>query len=173
MTVLLVIAQKDFRDEELFEPLQVFQSKNNIATNVVSNEVGEHVGMLGRKITTNKTIDDVKSSDYNAIVVVGGSGSREYLWNNETLLKLINEFNDDKKVVSAICISPVVLAHAGILNGKNATVFEDNESIEEMKKSGANLLNDGVVVDGNIVTAKGPQVAKEFGEKVLELIENL
>ncbi|MCS3901235.1 DJ-1/PfpI/YhbO family deglycase/protease [Methanococcus voltae] len=171
MTVLVVIAPKDFRDEELFEPLQVIQSTNKIATQVVSTEIGEHTGMLGRKITTNKTIEQVKSSDYDSIIVVGGSGSRDYLWNNETLLKLVNEFNDDKKVVSAICISPVVLAHAGVLKDKNATVFEDAESIEEMKKAGVNLLDDGVVVDGNIITAKGPQFAKEFGMKVLELIE--
>jgi protease I len=168
--VLMVIAPKDFRDEELFEPMAVFES-NGLKVDVVSTTKGECVGMLGNKITVEKTIYDVSPDDYVAIVIVGGIGSKEYLWNNTRLIELVKEFYNQNKVVSAICLSPVVLARAGILKNKKATVYPAPEAIEELKKAGAIYEDRGVVVDGNVVTAKSPDYARLFGLEVLKAIE--
>jgi protease I len=169
--VLMVIAPKDFRDEELFEPMAVFKS-NGLEVDVVSTTKGECVGMLGNKITVEKTIYDINADEYDAIVIVGGMGSKEYLWNNERLIELVKEFYNQNKVVSAICLSPVVLAKAGVLNGKKATVYPAPEAIEELKKAGAIYEDKGVVIDGNVVTAKSPDYARLFGLEVLKAIEN-
>jgi len=169
--VLMVIAPKDFRDEELFEPMAVFKS-NGLEVDVVSTTKGECVGMLGNKITVEKTIYDINADEYDAIVIVGGMGSKEYLWNNERLIELVKEFYNQNKVVSAICLSPVVLAKAGVLNGKKATVYPAPEAIEELKKGGAIYEDKGVVIDGNVVTAKSPDYARLFGLEVLKAIEN-
>ncbi|XRO75775.1 type 1 glutamine amidotransferase [Methanocaldococcus sp. 28A] len=169
--VLMVIAPKDFRDEELFEPMAVFES-NGLKVDVVSTKKGECVGMLGHKITVNKTIYDVNPDEYDAIVIVGGIGSKEYLWNNTKLIELVREFYNKNKVVAAICLSPVVLARAGILKGKKATVFPAPEAIEELKKAGAIYVDKGVVVDGNVITAKSPDYARLFGLEVLKALEN-
>jgi protease I len=169
--VLMVIAPKDFRDEELFEPMAVFESKG-LGVDVVSTQKGECVGMLGNKITVDKTIYDVDANDYVAIVIVGGIGSKQYLWDNEKLLELVKEFYNQNKVVSAICLSPVVLARAGVLNGKKATVYPASEAIEELKKAGAIYEDKGVVVDGNVITAKSPDYARLFGLEVFKAIEN-
>ncbi|XRO76750.1 DJ-1/PfpI/YhbO family deglycase/protease [Methanocaldococcus sp. 10A] len=169
--VLMVIAPKDFRDEELFEPMAVFES-NGLKVDVVSTTKRECVGMLGHKITVNKTIYDVNPDEYDAIVIVGGIGSKEYLWNNTKLIELVREFYNKNKVVSAICLSPVVLARAGILKDKKATVFPAPEAIEELKKAGAIYEDKGVVVDGNVVTAKSPDYARLFGLEVLKALEN-
>ena len=169
--VLMVIAPKDFRDEELFEPMAVFESKG-LEVDVVSTQKGECVGMLGNKITVDKTIYDVDANDYVAIVIVGGIGSKQYLWNNERLLELVKEFYSQNKVVSAICLSPVVLARAGVLKGKKATVYPAPEAIEELKKAGAIYEDRGIVVDGNVITAKSPDYARLFGLEVFKAIEN-
>lgn len=166
----MVIAPERFRDEELFEPLQVFQSKN-IATQVVSTTTGQHTGIMGKKVTTTKTIDEVKTKDFDAIVIVGGGGSREYLWNNERLLNLLKEFNREGKITAAICISPAILAQAGLLKDKKATVFPDDEAISVLQKNGAIYLDEGVIVDGKVITGKNPESAREFGLKLVELIE--
>ncbi|MCQ6253445.1 DJ-1/PfpI/YhbO family deglycase/protease [Methanocaldococcus sp.] len=171
--VLMVIAPKDFRDEELFEPMAVFES-NGLKVDVVSTKKGECVGMLGSKVYVNKTIYDINNiDDYDAIVIVGGIGSKEYLWNNTKLIELVKEFYDKGKVVAAICLSPVVLARAGVLKGKKATVFPAPEAIEELKKYGAIYEDKGVVVDGNVITAKSPDYARLFGLEVLKAIERL
>ncbi|XRP96362.1 DJ-1/PfpI/YhbO family deglycase/protease [Methanocaldococcus sp. 16A] len=169
--VLMVIAPKDFRDEELFEPMAVFES-NGLKVDVVSTTKGECMGMLGHKITVNKTIYDVNPDEYDAIVIVGGIGSKEYLWNNTKLIELVREFYNKNKVVSAICLSPVVLARAGILKDKKATIFPAPEAIEELKKAGAIYEDKGVVVDNNIITAKSPDYARLFGLEVLKTLEN-
>ncbi|ACX72635.1 intracellular protease, PfpI family [Methanocaldococcus vulcanius M7] len=169
--VLMVIAPKDFRDEELFEPMAVFEA-NGLKVDVVSTKKGTCIGMLGNKITVNKTINEVNPNEYVAIVIPGGIGSKEYLWNNTELLSLVKKFYEDHKVVAAICLSPVVLARAGILKGKKATVFPDPEAIEELKKYGAIYEDKGVVVDGNIITAQSPNYARVFGLEVLKVIEN-
>ncbi|MDD1666685.1 MAG: DJ-1/PfpI family protein, partial [Methanomicrobiales archaeon] len=68
---------------------------------------------------------------------------------------------------AAICLSPVVLARAGVLSGKKATVFRTADSVAEMRKGGADLRGEPVVVDGRFVTANGPAVARRFGEAVV------
>jgi protease I len=166
----MVIAPEKFRDEELFEPLQVFQSKN-IGTQVVSLTTGQHTGVLGKRITTTKTLDEVKTSDFDAIVIVGGSGSRKYLWNNNKLIDLLKEFNNEGKITAAICISPAILAQAGLLKNKKATVFLDDEAILELQKNGAIYIDENVIIDGKVVTGKNPESAREFGNAILKLLE--
>jgi len=86
----VVIAPVRFRDEELFEPLEEFR-RAGIETYVVSTRAGKCVGMLGGSIETSGVIKDQKASDFNGIVIVGGGGSPEYLWDHEPLLKLVND----------------------------------------------------------------------------------
>ncbi len=168
--ILMVIAPKNFRDEELFIPKKIFED-NGYEVEVVSTTKGIHVGMLGGIIETNKTIYEINNiSQYSALVIPGGIGSKEYLWNNKKLQDIVREFYKENKVIGAICLSPVILAKAGILKGKKATVFPDKEAIEELKKGGAIYIDKGVVVDGNIVTAKSPKYAKEFGEEIIKLL---
>ncbi len=76
-----------------------------------------------------------------------------------------------EKVVAAICISPVVLAKAGILEGKRATVFGDPASIKALKKGGANYEDEEVIVVDNIITGRDPASAVKFGQMVLETLE--
>ncbi|WP_456472538.1 DJ-1/PfpI/YhbO family deglycase/protease [Methanocaldococcus sp.] len=169
--ILMVIAPEGFRDEELFEPMAVFEN-NGYKVDIVSTKKGLCTGMLGAKVEVNKTIDEVDPKDYKAIVIVGGVGSPKYLWHNEKLINLVKEFYRENKTVAAICLSPVVLAEAGILKDKEATVFPAKEALEEFKKYGVKYINKGVVRVGKIVTAKSPEYARVFGYEVLKTLEN-
>ncbi|MEM3519623.1 MAG: DJ-1/PfpI family protein, partial [Candidatus Hadarchaeales archaeon] len=104
----------------------------------------------------------------DAIIFVGGSGSSLY-FNDPTALAIAKEAFTKKKVVGAICIAPVILANAGVLKGKNATVW-DGEFVEKIERGGAKFVNRPVVVDGNVVTANGPQAAREFGRAIAKLL---
>ncbi|RJP34563.1 MAG: hypothetical protein C4536_02525 [Actinobacteria bacterium] len=68
------------------------------------------------------------------------------------------------KMVAAICIAPVILAKAGILQGVEATVSPGMEG--ELTAGGAILVEQPVVVDGNIITGWGPDAAVEFAQEV-------
>ena len=170
--ILLVIAQEQFRDEECFVPKQLFEAAG-VKVTVAAESTKTAKGMLGGTIKPDITISDARIDDYDAIVISGGPGSRKYLWNNKTLQKLVKEVYALKKVVSAICISPVVLARTGILNGKESTVFKSPDTVRELKEHGAVYLDRDVVVSGRVVTGRDPASAEAFGKAVLETLKRV
>ncbi|MBF0502538.1 MAG: DJ-1/PfpI family protein [Candidatus Riflebacteria bacterium] len=169
-TVALVIAPKDFRDEELFVPLEALK-KAGFTTVVASAKTSPATGMLGGTITPDKTIDHLRSGELAGILVVGGSGSPEFLWENKPLHALLRNMAATNKPVGAICLSPAVLAKAGLLKGKKATVYKDEKAIDALKKGGAEYSPEACVVDGLIVTADGPKAAEAFAEAFIKLLK--
>ncbi len=170
MKLLITIAPERFRDEELERPIRVFEEAG-IDYDIASTTAGTCTGMLGAVTEAALTFDDVDPDDYAGIVVVGGVGSQDHLWGNETLASLVKSFFEQGKVVAAICLSPVVLARAGILAGRQATVFPSPAAVREMAKGGANLVDVPVVADMQIVTANGPSAAAEFADAIVSKLE--
>lgn len=170
MKLLLAIAPERFRDEELEVPKRTFEEAG-IGVDIASTTTGTCTGMLGGTAEATMTFDDVDPGDYAGIVIVGGAGSEEHLWGCERLVTLVREFFEQGKIVAAICIAPVVLARAGILAGRQATVYPSPGVEEELKKAGANLLAIPVVADMQIVTANGPTAAAAFADTIITKLE--
>ncbi len=169
--ILYLIAQNNFRDEEYFEPREIFQRAGHLVA-TASVEAKTCHGMLGRTVVANFAIGDVKPQLFDALVIAGGSGARD-LAKNPVVLSVVSSFDTIGKPIAAICLAPEILAKAGVLKGKKATVFHDSlnsDSINTLKANGAKFLPDPIVRDGRILTAKGPQFAKHFGEEFLKLI---
>ncbi len=171
-SILMVIAPDQFRDEELHAPREIFKNYG-WQVDTVSTKTGDIKGMLGATETVTKTLDDVDAKTYDAIVVVGGMGSPEYLYDNTQLHAMLNAVSDNAKVVSSICLSGAVLAKAGLLKGKTATVWPDETAIQILKDNGANYTEEACVTDGKIVTANGPETAKAFGQAVSDQVREL
>ena len=164
--VLMVIAPNNFRDEEFLRPKEVFE-KNGAQVTVASKGVSEASGMLGAKTKVDIDVAAVNVADYDALVFVGGTGAAVY-FDDQTILSLTKVADEQNKIIGAICISPSILANAGILKGKRATAWPSEQGNLESKDAvytGAN-----VEVDGRIVTAKGPEAAIAYGEKITELL---
>lgn len=166
MKVLLAIAPERFRDEEFAEPAAALD-KAGISYDIASVRAGPCTGMLGAKVYAGAAFEDVNPRNYDGLVIVGGSGSQDFLWENSALVRLAIWFSETNRVVSAICLAPVVLSRPGILKGKNATVYESQQSVFEMKKGRALLRQEPVVKDGRIITANGPDAAKDFAAAVV------
>lgn len=164
--VLMVIAPVDFRDEEYFETRKILEEQGNKIT--VANSTGQpSKSSFGKVVKPDKTIYDVNVNDFDAIVFVGGRGSAEY-FNNPRALALAKDFNKTGKVVAAICIAPSILANAGILNGKKATSFPSER--DNINAVGI-YTGKPVEQDGKIITANGPQAAKEFGKRIADALK--
>jgi len=166
MKLLVAIAPERYRDEELDDPIAVFQ-RAGIGFDIASTKTGTCTGMLGGTQQASLTFDRVKASLYSGLVIVGGGGSASHLWANKDLIQLARAFYDQKKIVAAICLSPVVLARAGLLKGKKATFFRTPESISEMKAGGAVIIDTPVVTDPPVITTDGPAAATAFGEAII------
>lgn len=166
--VLMVISQVNFRDEELFEPLEVFESLG-YKVDIAAQKMEEAKGMLGAIIKPTITLKDAKAYEYDAVVFVGGRGAAGYIDSPEAL-QLAKDAHSRQKILGAICIAPMILARAGILKGKKATVSPSNESHRLFKQFEVQLVNEEVVASGHVVTADGPHASKKFARKIAELI---
>lgn len=166
MKAVMIIASSNFRDEELLETKEVLESEGTKVT-IASSSLSPSQGMLGAVVKPDILLADIKVADYDAIIFVGGIGSQEY-WDDSVAHKIAREATSSGKVLGAICIAPVTLANAGVLDGRCATVWSSEGGKLELK--GANYTRKNVEIDGNIVTANGPQSAREFGKAILELL---
>lgn len=160
--IVMVIAAGDFRDEEYFEPKAVFE-KNNLTVRTASTVLDVVSGVKGGRVKPDLLLKDVKPADFDAIVFVGGAGAQQY-WDDPLAHRLARDFHAAGKVTAAICISPVILARAGLLRNKKATVWKDESA--QLTAHASQYTGTDVEVDGLLITAAGPFAAKEFGEKV-------
>ena len=164
--ILMVIAPEQFRDEEYVEPRKVFEQAG-IGVTVVSSRPGTAVGKFGLEVGVDKTLKEVHATDYDAIVFVGGTGSRIY-FNDPEAHRLIREAETGERIIGAICAAPGTLVKSGLLKGKRATsYFEESELL---KQGGAVFTGKPVEVDGRIITGDGPQSAKAFAETIVEML---
>lgn len=164
--ILMIIAGRNFRDEEFFEPKEEFE-KNGFKVTTASSVSGNVRGVLGGWTKADYQLIEVKVDDYDAIVFVGGGGAKEY-FDNKTAHKIARDAFEKGKVVSAICIAPSILANAGILKNKKATSYPSQEG--NLSKKGAVFSYEPVVRDGNIITAIGPSAARDFGKMIIEAL---
>lgn len=169
--IAIVIAFRNFRDTEYYFPRKALE---NITSNIiiVSTSTGTALGVNGGEVSVDVLLKDLEVENFDAVVFIGGEGCLKYL-DNQGSYRLIQEVVSKNKLLGAICISPVILAKAGVLNGKNATVWSNilNKSpIKILEENGATYKDELVVVDEKIVTANGPAAAKEFGESLVGVL---
>jgi protease I len=164
--ILMIIPPERFRDEELFVTKEELE-KNGHSIVISSTREGLINGSRGGKAKSEVTIDKINSGEYEAVVFVGGGGSK-LLFDNQDAIRIAQDMNNQHKIVSAICFAPVILANAGILKGRKATVCGTEAKIIESK--GAQYMGPGVTVDGNIITGNAPKASKLFGQKINDLL---
>jgi 4-methyl-5(b-hydroxyethyl)-thiazole monophosphate biosynthesis len=116
------------------------------------------------KVVADRMFRDIDPNEFDAIVLPGGKGSPDFA-RSDKIKSILRDYNEKKKLIAAICFSPIVLAKQGILKDRRATVYPGNE--RELPKPRA----ERVVVDGNIITSQGPGTAIEFALKIVEVAE--
>lgn len=122
-------------------------------------------GSHGIEVKSDLNLDDVDQRNYDAVILPGGPGT-DNLKNNVRVVQLVKDFYMSGRLTAAICAAAIVLAEAGIVNGHNITSYP----------SVKNYLNnsiyreDIVVLDGSLLTSRGPATAFPFAFKVLEAL---
>jgi protease I len=164
--VLLLVAPRDFRDEELFDTMAELEHAGHRCV-VASRAAGKCKGARGGAVVATVAHADADASGYDAVVFVGGTGAHTY-FDDAAALGLARDAWEANKVVGAICIAPTILARAGLLADKRATVF--GSEVEALRAGGAHYEGPGVVTDGSIVTASGPDQARAFGKALVKAL---
>jgi len=161
--VVMIIAPRDWRDEELLAPRRILEAAG-VEVVVAASSLQPAKGALGATVTPDVLLADVDPEQYDAVIFVGGPGAQEY-WSSAQAHQIARGAQEHGKVLGAICIAPVTLANAGVLAGRRATVWASEAP--RLKAKGAEYTGRPVEVDGRIVTADGPGSAEEFGRAVL------
>jgi 4-methyl-5(b-hydroxyethyl)-thiazole monophosphate biosynthesis len=140
----------------------------NIDVIVAGLTEGPLTGSRGTKIMPDFTLDDLPDIQFDMIVLPGGQPGANNLGDDPRIEKLLVEVSKAGGITAAICAAPKVLASAGLLENRKMTSYPGAMSGVEV--SGMVNTGDSVVVDGKVVTSRGPGTATEF---TLELIEIL
>ena len=140
--------------------------RGEVECNTFSLEGNEVTTSHNIKLKADKSIMDEEINSYDFLVLPGGMPGSINLRDDERVIELVKKFNETNKWVCAICAGPIVLGKAGITEGKNVTCYPGFE--EEL--GNCNYKNDMVVVDGNIITGRGPAAAIPFAFEILSKI---
>jgi len=164
--IAIIIAFRNFRDEEYFIPKSIFL-KHNFEVTTVSTYKGLAIGGSGGEARVDLLLGHLKMEDYDCLMFPGGPGAYRFI-EDENIHEVIRLYNG---LLAAICIAPAILAKAGVLQGKKATVWSsilEKETIKILKENGAQYTDKDVVVDGNIITANGPEAAENFSLTIVD-----
>jgi protease I len=164
--VLFVLANQDFKDEE-YQDTKAVLDEAGMTSKVAAISNEDCKGTTGSTVSVDYTFDEINTSEFIAIIYIGGTGAEKYI-HSSGAHALAKMFLEAGKVVAAICWAPAILANAGILKEKEATVWEGAK--DELTTNGAHYTAEAVTVDGNIITADGPDSATEFGQKIVAML---
>ena len=165
--IAMFIAFRGFRDEEYTEPKEILEAAGHKVV-TVSTAKGEARGKFRVTAQVDKTVGEISPADYDALALVGGPGALEHLDTPE-VRALFVKVAELGKVIGSICISPVVLAHAGLLKGKKVACWP--EGAAEVVKGGGEYTGAEVEIDGRLITASGPVPAKKYGAALAEALK--
>jgi len=167
-SALIIIAQQGYQDKE-FEGTRDGLAAGGFDIIIGSKEAGECQGSLGGSETASVAMRDVNVNDYDRIAFIGGPGAHA-LHGDPDALRIAHETLRANIPLGAICIAPLILAKAKVLEGLKATVWDKGgEQQAILEQYGATYSGDSVTVDGLIVTANGPAAAEEFGRTLVAL----
>lgn len=115
-------------------------------------------------IKVDRTADQVRVNEYDAVFIPGGAWNPDNLRYDKDVLRFLREFHQSGKLIAAICHGPLVLASAEILKGRKLTGYWNIQS--DLTNAGGEVLEQAVVVDGNLITSRHPIDVADFSVAV-------
>ncbi len=168
MTALFIIANVGYQDREYLVPKELFETAG-IQVTTAAKKKGICQGSMGSTAKA-LALTDIIETQFDIIILIGGPGSASYQ-KDALVHNLAHHQIENKKILAAICLAPTILAYAGVLKGKKATVWNlDSRQHKILTDHGATFTNETVTTDGKIVTANGPMAAETFATTILKIL---
>jgi protease I len=154
---------------ELTEPWKAVQDEGG-NPELVSLQEGEIQGFnhydRADTFTVDRTVEEARADDYDALVIPGGVGNPDTMRADENAVQLVRDFFEQGKPVGAICHGPWMLVEAGVLRGRKVTSWPSLQT--DIHNAGGDWVDQEVVVDGGLVTSRKPDDLPAFNEKIVE-----
>lgn len=147
-----------FEEIEALATLDILRRCGLLVSTISCTGTRSVTGAHNLTVMTDNIFRATEINDSDALILPGGMPGAKNLLDNEGLRKVLMAQHNRGGLIAAICAAPMVLGQHGILEGKRATCYPGFEE----HLTGAEVVADYVVCDGNIITGKGPAAAKEF-----------
>lgn len=155
---------------EEIEAITIIDVLRRAGLDVVTASLSDNIviGSHNISIISDTLLGDIDVSKVDIIVLPGGMPGSRNFQNSSILVEMIKQVFSENKLLAAVCAAPIVLAKAGILNGKKATCYPGFES----ELDGAEYIEAPYVMDGTILTGRGPGAVMGFVLKLVEIIKD-
>ena len=169
---VMILATNGFEQSELMKPKANLEEAG-IETTVVSLENGTIKGWdqddWGDSVSVDKTVDEISDcSGFDALLLPGGQINPDLLRVNDRAVAIVREFGMAGKPIAAICHAPWLLIEAGLVEGKTATCYTSIRT--DLKNAGANVVDQEVATDGNLITSRNPDDIPAFSKALIEML---
>lgn len=168
---VLVMATSGFEEEELFGPRRLLLADGAAVVLAAPTRAPIQATVLddpGRTIRPDLAISDADPAAFDALILPGGVINPDALRMNGEAIRLIRAFAEAEKPVAAICHGPWLLIEADLVRGRRVTGWPSIRT--DLRNAGGILVDDEVVVDGSIVTARCPDDVRKFTEAVAAML---
>lgn len=166
---IAIVATDGFEQSELLKPMEALKAAGAIPE-VIAPKAGSIQGMehktLGKKVDVDRTIGQVKSGEFAALVLPGGVANPDALRTDEKIVRFVRDFFEQHKPVAAICHGPWTLIEANVVKGRRMTSWPSLKT--DLKNAGADWVDEEVVVDHGLVTSRKPDDLPAFCRKMIE-----
>jgi protease I len=154
---------------ELTEPWKAVKEAG-ATPELVSLEEGEIQGFnhydKGDTFKVDRTVEEARADDYDALVIPGGVGNPDTMRTDENAVELVRQFFEQGKPVGVICHGPWMLVEAGVVRGRTVTSWPSLRT--DIRNAGGDWVDEQVVVDDGLVTSRKPDDLPAFNAKIVE-----
>lgn len=164
MKKVCVLLAEGFEEVEALTVSDIMRRANVKCDLVSTNKDKKVTSSHGVTLEADEILDE--SMEYDLVVLPGGIPGATNLRDDERVIKLLKKQNKEGKLIGAICAAPIVLGKAELTEGRKITSYPGYE--DELPN--CDYLEDAVVVDGNMITSRGPATAMAFSYKLLEVL---
>lgn len=154
-----------FEDSELTSPWSTVTEEGATA-HLIALKTGSVEGKKGHTQDVDHAVGDVQATDYDALVLPGGTGNADHLRMEEDAVSFVREFAD--KPIAVICHGAWILTDADLVRGKKMTSYPSLKT--DLKNAGATWVDEEVVVDGNLVSSRTPDDLPAFNKETVAAI---
>jgi protease I len=165
---VLILATDGFEQSELIDPKKALEDAG-FETVVASPKAGEIKGWnhtdWGESVPVDATLDEVSADDFDALMLPGGQMNPDKLRMEARAVELVEEFDIADKPIAAICHGPWLLVEADVVDGRTVTGWPSIRT--DLENAGADVVDQEVAVDGNLITSRKPDDIPAFNRALI------
>jgi len=162
---IAVLATNGFEDSELSSPIEAAKSEGAQIT-LVAPSTEDIEGKNGSKVSVDTTTEEARGTDFDAIILPGGTGNADQLRTDEAAVEIVKKHVEVGKPLAVICHGAWILTDADVLRGRTLTSYPSLKT--DLTNAGATWVDEEVHVDNGLVSSRTPKDMDAFNAKLVE-----